>query len=343
MAVAIHGVLAESRQYYRQMKTETVARLLINPRGHVRTKRIDGNQYLYLRATRSGIRRELYLGPAAPNTAERIAMWTTQSKRDIGTLREVKAAMKELKMPGDAIRNEDYTHILKGVAELFDAEGLWEHGLELIGSWCFRVYQGSLGVEDYPERTLDVDFAIALPYTGPSTDIGNLLKRLGFIERFHQDGSIKYESGAFEVEFLKDRRGDGSRRGKADGPEFERDLGIAPVAIPYLRLLLENRMTIQARDIGKVVIPSMPAFMLHKLLVGGKRRKADKRLKDLRQAEAVAKAILADEGLVAETKRIAAGMHKKWLQAIVKEAAKMDEIIPGHSGAVQALLRAIEG
>jgi len=103
-------------------------------------------------------------------------------------------------------------------------------------------------------------------------------------------------------------------------------------------LILQS--TIQARDLGRVVVPSMPAFMLHKLLVAGKRSKQHKRLKDLRQAEAVAKAIHDDEDLVAETRRIAAGMHKNWFQAMRKEADNLPALLPSSSGAVAVLLSA---
>lgn len=343
MAVVIHGILDESRQYYRSMKTVTVGRLLINPRGHMKRNIVSGKTYAVLRRTRSGMCKDLYIGPWDSEPAARYAMWTDQSKRDLALLREVKEAMKGLKMSKEEIRTEEYMSVLADIATAFDAEGLWEFGLELIGSWCFKVYQNNCGVEYYPERTLDVDFAIDLPYRGPRKDIGELLQKLGFSEKFHQDGTIKYASAALEVEFLKDRRGDGSTSTQRGVQETEKDLGIAPVAIPYLRILLDNRMTLQARDIGKVVVPSMPAFMLHKILVAGKRRKHDKRVKDLRQAEAVAKTILQNPELLQEVARIAQGLHKKWLKAIRKEAGTLSTVLPDNSGAVSAVMHSLAG
>jgi hypothetical protein len=343
MAVVIHGILDESRQYYRKIKTETVGRLLINPRGHMKRNIVSGKAYAILRRTRSGMCKDSYIGPWESEQAAHYSLWISQSKKDIATLRDVKQAMKVLNMSKEEICSEEYPSILADIVTVFDAEKLWECGLELIGSWCFKVYQSNCGVEYYPERTLDVYFAVALPYTGPRKDIGELLQKLGFSQKFHHDGTIKYVSAELEVKFLKDRRGDGSPSKQRGSQETEKDLGIAPVAVPYLRILLDNRMTLQARDIGKVVVPSMPAFMLHKILVAGKRRKHDKRVKDLRQAEAVAKTILLDPGLLQEVARIAGGLHKKWLEAIRKEAGNMSALLPDNSGAVSAVMQSLAG
>ncbi len=338
MAVVIHAILDESRQYYRIMKTVTVGRLLINPRGHMKRNIVSGKAYAILRRTRSGMCKDSYIGPWESEPAAHYSLWISQSKKDIALLREVKQAMKGLNMSKEEICSEEYMSVLADIATAFDAEGLWECGLELIGSWCFKVYQNNCGVEYYPERTLDVDFAVDLPYTGPRKDIGELLQKLGFSQQFHQDGTIRYVSAELEVEFLKNRRGDGSTGKQRGIQETEKDLGIAPIALPYLRILLDNRMTLQARDIGKVVVPSMPAFMLHKILVAGKRGKHDKRVKDLRQAEAVAKTILHDPGLLQEVARIASGLHKNWLKAIRKEAGNISTVLSGDSGAVSAVM-----
>ncbi|HXT01331.1 MAG TPA: GSU2403 family nucleotidyltransferase fold protein [Elusimicrobiota bacterium] len=53
-----------------------------------------------------------------------------------------------------------FQRILKIFADL----GLWEDGVELIGSWSFLLYQRHLGVRALPLRTQDVDFLIPWPY-----------------------------------------------------------------------------------------------------------------------------------------------------------------------------------
>jgi hypothetical protein len=52
--------------------------------------------------------------------------------------------------------------ILKVLAD----NNLFNEGVELIGSWCFHLYQKHLGVEKFPLRTQDIDFLIPNPYWG---------------------------------------------------------------------------------------------------------------------------------------------------------------------------------
>ena len=46
--------------------------------------------------------------------------------------------------------------IVKDVLKAFDQAGLWEDGLELIGSWCFFMYQKHLGAKGLPLKTIDI-------------------------------------------------------------------------------------------------------------------------------------------------------------------------------------------
>ena len=49
---------------------------------------------------------------------------------------------------------------------VFADNNLFEEGVELIGSWCFKLYQKHLGVESFPLRTPDIDFLIPTPFHG---------------------------------------------------------------------------------------------------------------------------------------------------------------------------------
>lgn len=340
MAVVIQGILEESRQYYRNFKRELVGRLLVNPRGHLRRSIVNGREYVSLRTTRVGLRKDIYLGPQDSELVQIYTRLLASSNNALSMLREAKQAMKELRMPNEDIKREDYFPVLKNLTDAFAQVGLWEAGLELVGSWCFKVYQHYCGVEYYPERTLDVDFVMDLPYKGPKVNIGDMLKQLGFQEDFsYEQDVITYRSGEMQVEFLKNRKGDGRTRSGQN--EYEPDLGILPMALPYLGILLENRMTIKARDLGTVVVPSMPAFMLHKVLVAGKRKNQGKRAKDVRQAEFVAKVLLGSQEHLAEAQAIAERMHKKWRQAIAREARSIPDLHPDSPRAVEAVLKRI--
>jgi hypothetical protein len=58
-----------------------------------------------------------------------------------------------------------------------------------------------------PDRTIDVDSAIRLPYRGEKVNVGNMLKGLGLEEVInHSDGAVLCRSGESSVEFLKDRQ-----------------------------------------------------------------------------------------------------------------------------------------
>ncbi|GAB6036979.1 hypothetical protein JCM15519_15380 [Fundidesulfovibrio butyratiphilus] len=319
MALVIKGILEESRDYYRKLKLENVGRLLINPRGSLYRKDEGESSFLYLRRVEKGAKRHIYIGKSDSAYASLISQGLALHTKAVGAVREAKAAMKELGMSSKEIKTEDYFPVLQQLFQVMADSGLWDEGMALVGSWCFKVYQNYCGVEYFPERTLDVDFAIRLPYRGKKVNLGDMLKNLGLEEVInHADGTVFYRGGELAVEFLKDRVGDGRERGGV----YEADIGIAPVAVPYMRILLSNPMEVKARDLGRVVVPSMAAFLLHKLLVASERRKEDKRLKDYRQVEAVAKAILSNPAMVEDVERVAGGLHKKWVKKIAASAGK---------------------
>ncbi len=39
---------------------------------------------------------------------------------------------------------------VREILKTFADNGLFEEGVELIGSWCFKLYQRRLGVENFP-------------------------------------------------------------------------------------------------------------------------------------------------------------------------------------------------
>ncbi|MCB2193041.1 MAG: nucleotidyltransferase domain-containing protein [Deltaproteobacteria bacterium] len=219
---------------------------------------------------------------------------------------------------------EDLNPALAQLIKALDEQGLWELGLELVGSWCFKVYQNYCGVEFYPFRTLDVDLAVRLPYRGEKKDIGGLLKSLGFEERFNAaNGSISYSNGEIMVEFLRARKGSGARKERPQIPE----LGLAPVAVPYLDLILHNPLTLSIKGVGKVTVPHPAAFFFHKLLVAAVRRESAKQKKDFRQTAAVAKALAMDEAMLAKARELYGQMPKSWRKRISGSLSKGRELL----------------
>jgi hypothetical protein len=326
MNSVIDNILNENSQYYRRIKSILVARLLINERGSIITKQIGEKSYLYLRRSISGQKHDVYLGSPGSSYADQIKNNVQQSKNDLVELRRAKYALKRLRVKN--MDEENFTPRLKELFQVMDDAGLWDEGLQLVGSWCFKFYQNYLGVEYYPERTVDIDFAIKVPFQGPSANIGEKLRELGFQEeRSRQDGSIAYVAGDMSLEFLKDRKG----YGKNEGDTYIRELDIAPQPVPYLRILLDNPRTFRLRDLGKITVPSMPAFLAHKLVVSSKRRDPAKKEKDLRQALAVARRVLQETELVEEFRTVVSGLHKKQQKMVSRQAQSAEEIIFGSS------------
>jgi len=339
MPVAISNVLRESREYYRKLKRELVGQLAINARGSLVRKQRRGHPFLYLRRSGKGGYKDIYLCPENDQLAPVIVAKVEERKMRVEELRKAKKAMKELKMHASEIREEDYFPTLKTLFFEFEKHGLWDAGFELIGSWCFKIYQNYCGVAWYPERTMDVDFAITVPYAGNPVSVAACLKELGFQEEInYADGCVSFKSVDFKVEFLKDRKRDGAQRKEKS---YISELGLEPQALPYLRILLENSMEIKGQDIGRIKVPSLPAFMLHKLLVADERKKLDKKEKDYRQVDAVAVVIAKDLALQNAVNAIANSIHKKWLKKLIKSAKNLPQFHPRHSGAVDILMRAI--
>ncbi len=333
MNAVIDSILSENLAYYRRIKSILVGRLLINERGTLISKQKNGKAYKYLRKKVKGQSFEKYIGIEDSMYVRNIEWQVKQSKNDLEQLRLAKDALKKLRAKN--MQTENITGRIKELFQLMESEGLWDEGLQLIGSWCFKFYQNYIGVEYYPERTIDVDFAIKIPYQGRPAKIGKKLVELGFQEdRNINDGSIVYLGGDIKVEFLTDQKGNGRSRKDPYIPELD----IAPQAVPYLRILLDHPVTHSIRDLGRVTVPSMPAFLIHKLVVMNKRRDPAKKEKDLRQAKAVAKAVARDQEQLETLRRIFQDLHKKRQKMAYNSVLEADDMVRGATAVFQEVL-----
>lgn len=170
------------------------------------------------------------------------------------------------------------TKTVTQIVKIFHDNKLFENGVELIGSWCFVLYQKKLGVEPYPFVTQDIDFLISNPYKGKvKVDIVDQLEKLGFKYSFNSDGSIFLWSADFKIEFLTPEKGRG-----VDEAISVKKLGIKATPIRFVDLLLFEPIQIKEGGI-KITTPNPSCYCLHKLIVS-ERRKSDKWYKDLEQA-----------------------------------------------------------
>lgn len=212
-------------------------------------------------------------------------------------------------------------NLFEKVLRAFDEMGLWDDGVELIGSWSFYLYQKHFGVRAFPFRTQDVDFLLPRPYPERTKiDIASTLAHLGFHADIKSSGVIHFLHPEFKIEFLTPERGKGSRRARPVKP-----LGIRVVQLRFLDMLFDNPVTVRVESIS-VRMPSPVNFCLHKLIVAQRRRgpnKREKKEKDIQQALYVLE-VLRPQNF----KRARENLSKKWNSYILKSLREAWNLFP---------------
>lgn len=198
--------------------------------------------------------------------------------------------------------------LVRRILAVFERHGLWDDGVELVGSWCFYLYQQRLGVKPYPFKTQDVDFLLPYPYRGHTkVDLIDELMRLGFQHDFRPDGSIYLWNAELRIEFLIPQYG----RGREGAVEIK-PLSVKATPLRFVDMLLRYPILI---DEGKITVsvPDPAAFCLHKLLIANRRKWAEKRIKDLEQALHVAPVVEKTT-----LKRVYQELPKTWQRTIIQ-------------------------
>ncbi|MBU3958864.1 MAG: nucleotidyltransferase domain-containing protein [Candidatus Omnitrophica bacterium] len=208
--------------------------------------------------------------------------------------------------------------IVERILKVFADNNLFEEGVELIGSWCFLLYQKHLGVKRFPLRTPDIDFLIPNPFHGKE-HLGFIkqLEELGFNYDFNRDGSIYLWNADLRIEFITPEKGRG-----ADNSIKIKKLGLNAIPLRFVVLLLDNPITITEGGI-KILVPNPTNFCLHKLIIASRRRKIDKSLKDLQQA--ICTSVIVD---AKDIQKLFISLPKKWKQAIINMLEKSKRELP---------------
>lgn len=208
--------------------------------------------------------------------------------------------------------------IIEEVLKLFAKNGLFDEGIELVGSWSFLIYQKYLGARSLPFVTHDVDFLIPDPFYGREhPDLVEQLKGLGFRHDFRSDGSIFLWKADFEIEFLTPEKGSG-----AEAPVKFKKLGLNAVPLRYLNLLLEDSMIVSVEGI-KVRVPNPANYFFHKLIISAKRKNLVKRGKDFEQA--ICTSVIVDpQEMASRFKQLPRG----WREDILKVLARAEKDLP---------------
>ena len=208
--------------------------------------------------------------------------------------------------------------IAEKILKVFADNNLFDEGVELIGSWCFQLYQKHLGAINFPLRTQDIDFLIPNPFHGKEhTDFINQLEKLGFSPDFKPDGSLYLWNADLKIEFITPEKGR-----SVDSAIKIRKLGLSAIPLRFVALLLEDPIMIVESGIN-IRIPNPARFCLHKLIISSRRKTIDKKLKDIQQA--ICTSVIVDNK---EINRVFASLPKKWKQSIVNILAKAKEALP---------------
>ena len=331
--MVIEGILEESRELYQGQYDEVIARLIHIPKGSLRSRKVGGAQYWYLRRHVAGRGYEdVYVGPAGDRAAAAFVSFVKERKKRLEERNAIKQSLKALGVAKVELQKKDYPAMFTDLANAFAGEGLWDEGLMLIGSWCFNVYVQAFGVAFYPLRTMDFDFGLRIPYTGDKADVDKLLRELGFTARVDPGhGKIDYVlPGVGMVEVFIDR----DQADKEEIERFKRDLSLRPAPVSYLKILTDHPVTTKVHGVHKAItLPSMPAFFVHRLVTArfGENRDpafhAGKIRRDYKQAALVAKKIETDNDLKKELETIIAELPDDLLEKMHHGAKAAAEFV----------------
>lgn len=194
--------------------------------------------------------------------------------------------------------------------------------LVLVGSWCALFY------EDYFHskkgfttlRTRDIDFLVNAPNKiKEKVDIPLLLKDLGFVVSFQGDkGYIRLDHPDLIVEFLVPEKGRGS-----DKPHPLPMLGLNATPLRFLDFLAQHTIEVKIEDFS-ITLPHPIQFALHKLIIGQRRSKKDKSIKDRQSGIDILNALI-QKGEANTVKKAFYSMPKKWQNKIKSSLEKTEE------------------
>ncbi len=175
------------------------------------------------------------------------------------------------------LRTIHFPPLIGGLLHTLSEVGFFDRCL-LIGSWVMLLYQELYGIR-YPLHTLDIDFAVHLAPAKKQmrADLERLIIDLGFVDFMTADGVQKFTATGYEVEFFAQRPG-----GREISALPVREWNLNALPLPFVNLLTDFSETVEIDGIT-IRIPIPEAYFIHKLIVASRRRRVEKREKDLEQ------------------------------------------------------------
>ncbi len=323
----LKNTLDENTAFYRDEERRIMARLALLPKGHIRSRTISGEAYHYLQYRKGRSVKTDYLGKQVPRE-----MRDRLAERD-RLERELLRVRQALRLLRSAREEElDLSEPLLAIFRAMTKQKMWEAGFEIIGSWCFLLYQKHLPMEKYPPKTDDLDILVPRPFKGQPFDLSGLFQRLGFSQHFNPDGSMFFTGNRLKVEFVAKERRDGTLP-----PRHIKEIALTPQELRFLDILFVDPVKLKLGRGIWAKVPSPSAFLLHKLFIASRPERRDKKKKDLRQAVYVGKYILSEKPESARLQSLWTDLPKKWKAHIRKVLAMAKESVPLEEGAIERL------
>ena len=323
----LKNALNENTAFYRDQERRIIARLALLPKGRIRSRKIGGDVYHYLQYRKGRSVKTDYIGKEVPRELSDRLAERDRLERELLRVREALRLLRSV--PGGEL---DLSEPLLAIFRAMTRQKMWEAGFEIIGSWCFLLYQKHLPMEKYPLKTDDLDILVPRPFRGRPFDLSGFLLRLGFSQQFNPDGSMFFTGNRLKVEFVTKERRDG-----ALPPRHIKEIALTPQELRFLDILFADPIILKLGRGIRAKVPSPSAFLLHKLFIASRPERREKRKKDIRQAVYIGKYILSEKPESARLQSLWADLPKKWKAHIRKALVMAKESVPLEEGAIGRL------
>lgn len=192
-----------------------------------------------------------------------------------------------------------------------------EDNMILVGSWCEYFYQDLFKSYVSNMKTRDHDILVKRPLNRGELFHKTMLD-LGF-SYFDDDGKSKYLKEDNEVEFLTTLSRNYEHLYKIPYVKLNAE------CLPYFEIIINNLQEAEL-DNMKILIPSPPAYVLHKLIINPT-RKEDKKQKDIDAVSNIIVNMIDEKIYGGELKLLYDSLPKKQ-KAIVDEVVDVYNIVP---------------
>jgi hypothetical protein len=328
----LRNTLEESLIFYREQENQISARLALLPKGRIKSKKIGKTTYHYLQYRKGPSTKTDYIGKKIP--PELLERLKERVRLEID-LRRTREGLKLLRSRQS--KETDLTEPLRSILRTLTEKKLWDSGLEIIGTWCFLLYQKHLPMEKYPLRTDDLDILIPLPYRGKPFDLAGYLRGLGFSQNFYPDGSMYFSGNRMKVEFLAREKGDGLQPTR-----LIKEIAVTPQLLRFVDILFVEPIVLKVARGIKAKVPSPAAFTLHKLIIATRFKRQAKKEKDLRQAVYAGKYVLADKSEKDKLFRLWTSFPRPWKKKVKLALRMAADIVPLEQGVILHLEKTLK-